>query len=185
MADTTNLYRGMIIKFNNEPHILVEKEFRSMGKGAAFNRVRLQNIKSGKFFETVFKSGEKVEELDVEKRNMQYLYIDGNNAVFMDPDNYEQINVKLDIIPGGTDYLHPDAKYIMSIYEGEVIYIQIPQKITLQVTETADTVKGNTVNNALKEATVETGAKVQIPMFIKTGDRIVINTESGNYFSKE
>lgn len=185
MAATTELYRGMIIKFNNEPHVLIEKEFRSMGKGAAFNRVRLQNIKTRKFFETTFKSGEKVEELDVETRNMIFGYLDGNNVVFMDPETYEQTSVPMSMIPNGTDYLHSDAKYIMTSYEGEVIYVQLPQKITLQITETTDATKGNTVNNALKDATVETGAVIQVPMFIKNGDRIIINTETGSYFSKE
>lgn len=185
MSATTELYRGMIIKFNGEPHVLIEKEFYSPGKGGAFNRVRLKSIKTGKFFNTVFKSGEKVEELEVETKNMQYVYIDGNSAVFMDPETYEQVYVNMDRIPNGTDYLHSEAKYIMTVYEGEVIYVQLPQKIALQVVETTDAVKGNTVNNAMKEAVLETGAKVHVPMFIKNGDKIIVNTESGNYFSKE
>lgn len=185
MADTTELRRGMIIRYNNEPHILVEKEFRSMGKGAAFNRVKLKNIKTGKFVNQVFKSGEKVEELDVTTMNMQYLYADGTNGYFMNPLNYEQISVSLDLIPGGTDYLHADAKYIMSVFEDKVIYVQMPPKIALIVTETADAVKGNTATNASKEAVLETGVKIQVPLFIKTGDKIIVNTDTGTYFSKE
>jgi elongation factor P len=185
MAATSELSRGMIIRFNNEPHILVEKEFYSPGKGGAFNRCRLKSIKTGKFFYHVFKSGEKVEELDIETKNTQYLYIDGETAYFMDPTTFEQFGVSLEIIPNGTDFLHTDAKYIMSFFEGEVIYVQLPQKITLTVTETSDAVKGNTATNASKEAIVETGYKVQVPLFIKVGDRIVINTEGGTYFSKE
>jgi len=185
MADTTELYRGMIIKWNGEPHILIEKEFYSPAKGGAFNKVRLQNIKNRKFYNTTFKSGEKVEELDIETKNMQFAYVDGDSAVFMDPETYDQMYVKMDMIPNGTDYLHADGKYIMSIYEGEVIYVQLPQKITLTVTDTTDAVKGNTVNNAMKDAILETGAKVQVPMFIKNGDRIIVNTETGTYFSKE
>lgn len=185
MADTTELYRGMIIKFNNEPHVLIEKEFRSMGKGAAFNRVRLQNIKTRKFFETTIKSGDKVDELDVETKNMIFGFLDGNNVVFMDPETYEQTSVPMSLVPQGTDYLHESGKYIMTSYEGEVIYVQLPQKLTLQITDTPDAVKGNTVNNAMKDAILETGAKVQVPMFIKNGDRIIVNTEMGTYFSKE
>lgn len=185
MAGTTELYRGMIINFNNEPHILIEKEFYSPGKGGAFNRCRLKNIKNGKFFYHVFKSGEKVDELDIQTKTMQFIYTEGSDAYFMDPDSYEQIALPLDQIPNGSDFLHTDAKYIMSFYEGDVIYVQLPQKITLAVTETPDAVKGNTATNASKDATLETGAHVQVPLFIKGGDKIIINTESGTYFSKE
>jgi len=185
MADTTEIYRGMIIKFNAEPHIVVDKEFKAMGKGSAFNRCRLKNIKTGKFFEQVFKSGEKVEELDVETKSMQFVYIDGTDAYFMDQETFEQISLSIDTIPGGTNYLHTEAKYIMTFYEGEVIYVQLPQKITLQVIDTYAAVKGDTATNASKEATLETGVKIQVPLFIKNGDKIIVNTETETYFSKE
>ncbi len=184
MSATTELRRGMIIEYNGEPHLLMEKEFKAMGKGAAFNRCRLKNIKSGKFFDVVFKSGEKVEELDVESKSMQFVYIDGSDAYFMDQETFEQISLPLDSIPGKTDYLHTEAKYIMSFYNGEVIYVQLPQKMTLQIVDTYDAVKGDTATNASKEATLETGLKVQVPLFIKNGEMIVINTETGTYFSK-
>jgi elongation factor P len=185
MADTSEIRRGMIIRFNNEPHIIMEKEFRAMGKGGAFNRVKLKNIKTGKFVNHVFKSGEKVEELDVMTMNMQYMYADDSKAYFMNPETFEQIELSLDLIPGGTDWLHPDAKYIMSMFEDEVIYVQLPAKISLIITETSDAVKGDTATNASKEATLETGVKVQVPLFIKQGDKIIINTDTGTYFSKD
>lgn len=184
MATTTELYRGMIISFNNEPHILIEKEFRAMGKGSAFNRVKLKNIKSGKFVNHVYKSGEKVEELDVSTTNMQYLYADNESAYFMNPDTYDQTTVSLDIIPGRTDYLHTDAKYVMSFFEDQVIYVQLPGKIALTITDAPDAVKGDTANNALKEATLETGVKVKVPLFIKNGEKIWVNTETNEYYSK-
>lgn len=184
MAMTSELYRGMIIKYNNEPHILIEKEFHSPGKGGAFNRCKLKAIKTGKIFQVTFRSNEKLDELDIETRNMQYLYLDGNNAVFMNPETYDQFNVSLDSIPGGTEFLHTESKYIMSFYEDEVIYVQLPPKITLEVTETSDAVRGDTATNAYKQAVVETGAAVQVPLFVKQGDRIVINTEDKTYFSK-
>jgi len=184
MAGTFELRRGMIIEFNGEPHIIVEKEFRSSGKGSSLNRCRLKSIRSGKFFDQVFKAGEKVEELEVDTRTMQYVYIDGTEAYFMDPETFDQISLSVDNIPGGTDFLHTESKYIMTFYEGKVIYVQLPQKMTLQVTDTYDVVKGDTATNASKEATLETGVKVQVPLFIKKGDVIIINTETGTYFSK-
>jgi len=184
MSATSELYRGMIIEFNNEPHILIEKEFRAMGKGSAFNRVKLKSIKSGKFVNHVYKSGEKVEELDVSTTNMQFLYADSENAYFMNPETYDQSTVSLDIIPGGTDYLQTEAKYVMSFYEDQVIYVQLPGKIALTIIEAPDAVKGDTANNATKEVTMETGLKVKVPLFIKNGEKILINTETNEYYSK-
>ncbi len=184
MSATSELYRGMIIKHNNEPHILVEKEFYSPGKGSAFNRCKLKSIKTGKFVNIVLKSGEKVEELEVSTRNMQYLYNDGDSAYFMNPDTFDQVTVSLDLIPGGTDYLHSDAKYVMSFYEDEVIYVQLPGKIALTIIEAPDAVRGDTATNAMKEVTVETGLKVKVPLFIKNGEKILINTETNEYYSK-
>lgn len=185
MAGTTELYKGMIIEFNGEPHVMVEKEFRSSGKGASMNRCKLKNIKSGKFFEHSFKSGDKVEELDVETKSMQYVYKDSDQVTFMDQETFDQITISIEMIPGGTDYLHEDSKYIMTFYEEQVIFVQLPQKMTLQIIDTFDAVKGDTATNASKEATLETGVKIQVPLFIKNGERIVINTDTNTYFSKE
>lgn len=184
MAATSELYRGMIIEYNNEPHILIEKEFRAMGKGSAFNRVKLKNIKTGKFVNHVYKSGEKVEELDVSTTNMQFLYADNEYAYFMNPETYDQSTVGLEIIPGGTDYLHTEAKYVMSFYDDQVIYVQLPGKIALTIVEAPDAVRGDTANNATKEVVMETGVKVKVPLFIKNGEKILVNTETNEYYSK-
>ncbi len=185
MGFTNNIVRGMFIMFNKEPHLILEKEFYSPGKGAAFNRTRLKSLKTGKIINQVFKSGEKVEEIEVETKTMQFIYIDGNDAYFMDPETYDQVSVSLDIIDRGTNYLHPDAKYVTVNYEGEVLSVQLPGKIALEVTETSDATKGNTATNATKEAVLETGAKVQVPLFIKQGEKVIINTETNSYVGKE
>ncbi len=185
MAMTMEISRGMIIKFNNEPHIIIEKEFYSPGKGGSFNKTRLKSIKTGKIVANVFKSEEKVEEIEVTTMTVQFVYVDGDNAVFMDPTTYEQMNVPLSSIENGTDFLHTEAKYIAKIYEGEVIFLQLPPKITLEVTETPDAVKGDTTSGAYKDATLETGAVVKVPLFIKSGQKIIVNTEDRAYFSKE
>lgn len=184
MADTRELSRGMIIKYNNEPHILVEKVFYSPGKGGAFNKVKLKNIRSGKFVNTVYRSEEKVEELEVSKSNMQYIYADETYAYFMNPQTFDQMSVNLEVIPGKLDFLHEESKYVMTIYEDAIIYVELPPKMTLLVTETTDAVKGDTATNASKDATLETGVMVKVPLFIKNGDKVIINTEDGTYFSK-
>ena len=185
MAFTSELRRGMIIAFNNEPHLLIEKEFYSPGKGGAFTRTKLKNIKTGKIVTNVFKSAEKVDELDIETKTMQYLYEDGKDAYFMHPETFEQINVGLDMIDKGKAFLHTEAKYILIIFEGMAISVQLPPKLGLQVIETGDAVKGNTSGNATKEAILETGYKIYVPLFIKQGEKIIINTETGQYVSKE
>ena len=185
MAFTTDIRKGMIIKYNNEPYILIDKEFYSPGKGGAFTRTKIKNIKTGKILNQVFKSGEKIEELDVETKTMQFLYIDGSEAYFMDPVTFEQLSVPTDLIDKGTDYLHSEAKYIVIIYEGSAISVELPAKISLTVIETSDAVKGNTSGSATKEAILETQAKVYVPLFIKQNDKVIINTETGLYVSKE
>lgn len=185
MSFTSDLKRGMIISFNNVPHLLIEKEFYSPGKGAAFTRTKLKNIQTGKIVNQVFKSGEKVDELDIETKTMQFLYADETDAFFMDPVSFEQISVALDMIDNGTAFLHTEGKYILIVFEGKAISVQLPSKIGLQVVETSATVKGNTSGNATKDAILETGYKAQVPLFIKQGERVIINTETCLYVSKE
>jgi len=184
MAFTSELRRGMIIAFNNEPHFLIEKEFYSPGKGGAFTRTKLKNIKTGKIINNVFKSGEKVDELDVETKTMQFLYEDGKDAYFMDPVTFEQLSVNLEMVDHGKEFLHTEGKYILIVFEGNAISVQLPGKISLIVEQTSDAVKGNTSGNATKEAILETGYKAYVPLFIKQGEKVVINTETGLYVSK-
>ncbi len=184
MALTSNLKRGMYIKYKGEPHLIIEYLFTRKGRGGAFNKVKLRSLMSGRVISETFKSNQKVEEIDVEMRTMQFIYINGDEAVFMDPKSFEQINVSLGIIDGGKNYLHSDAKYVMVFYNDQVINVKLPPSIVLEVTKTTDAVKGNTTSSAMKDAIVETGLKVQVPLFIKVNDKVVINTETGQYIEK-
>lgn len=185
MAFTSELTRGMIISYNNEPHLLIEKEFYSPGKGGAFTRTKLKNVKTGKIVNHVFKSGEKVDQLDIETKTMQFLYADETDAYFMDPVSFDQINVALDMIDKGTAFLYAEGKYILIVFEGKAISVQLPSKLGLLVVETSEAVKGNTSGNATKDAILETGYKAQVPLFIRQGERVIVNTETGLYVSKE
>jgi elongation factor P len=184
MAMTENLFQGQTIKYNNEIWVIISKEFAAMGKGSSFNRCKLKNLLTGKVIPITFKDGDKVEEIDVEKQTVQFLYDDGKMGFFMNPDTFEQIEFPLDDIAGRADFLHTEARYIASKYQGMIISIQLPIKIVLAVTETSAGVKGNTVNNTYKDAIMETGAKIQVPLFIQIGDKISINTEEVSYVSK-
>ena len=185
MALTNTITKGMVVMMNNEPHIVIDKEFYAPAKGASFHHVKFKNIRSGKIITIKVKSVEKVDEIEVDTKTMQFLYSDEKDAYFMDPVTFDQIAVPLDSISNGTAYLHADAKYVLLIYEGKAISVQLPLKITLTVTETGEGVRGNTATNATKPATLETGLTIQVPLFIKTGDKISINTEYGTYYSKE
>jgi elongation factor P len=181
---TNDLSQGMCIMHNNEMFIVMEKEFTAMGKGASFTRTKLRNVKTGKVIPVTFKSGEKMEQVELEYHNVQYLYTDGSKAYFMDPTTFEQYEVVMGMIAHGTDFLHEEAKYVICMYQGEVVALNEPIKITLTVTESAPATKGNTATNAFKEVTLETGAKVQVPMFISQGEKILVNTELYEYVSK-
>lgn len=184
MAITTNIYQGQTIKYNGELYTVIESEFAAMGKGSSFKRTRLRNLITGKVIPITFKDGDTVDEVDVEKYNVQFLYADQTRGYFMNPKSFEQFDFELEGIANGTDFLHPEAIYMASQFEEKVVAIALPMKITLEVVETPDGVKGDTVSNAYKEAIVETGAKIQVPLFIKRGDKIIINTESKSYVSK-
>lgn len=184
MAMTSNIKRGMFIKFKDEPHIVLEQLFTTQGRVSAFNKTKLKSLTTGKVISQVFKSSDKVEEIDVESRSMQFLYVDGDSAVFMDPQSFEQVFIPLENVPGGTDYLHPEAKYVTQFYEEEPISVKLPASITLEVTKTTGAVKGNTAQAATKDAELETGLKVQVPLFINEGESVVINTDTGSYIEK-
>lgn len=185
MALTDKIVRDMIIMYSGQPHLVVEREFYKPGKGGAYNRTKLKNLRSGKVISQTFKTTEKVEELDITTRSMNYLYLDGDSAYFMDPNSFEQISISTNSIPGGTDYLKEGEDYIVVSYEGEILSVKLPPKIVFEVTETAGADRGNTSGNATKDATLDTGLSIQVPLFIKNGDRVIVNTEFGEYVSKE
>lgn len=184
MAATSDVKAGMYVTSEGELYLIIEREFYKPGKGGAYNRVKLRNLKNGKVTSQTWKSDQKVEEVQVQSRSAQYLYVDGSDVHFMDSETFEQFSFPLEGIPGKMDYLHTDGKYIASYYEDKVISVQVPIKMSLVVTETSGAVRGNTAGNATKEAILETGAKVQVPLFINTGEKIIINTETGSYATK-
>jgi len=181
MAQTSEIRKGMIIMHNNEPQHIVEADFYSPGKGSAFTRVKLKSLSTGKVIPFTFRSGEKVEELEVTYKDVQYLYKDEKSCYFMDPQTYEQLEVSLDVIKHYTNFMKEGGKYVVILYMGKIIYVKFPPQLEFVVTETTNAVKGNTVSNATKEAKIETGAIIQVPLFIKNGDTIKVNPETGEY----
>lgn len=184
MAPTTQISKGQYILFEGEPHVVVEKEFVSPGKGSAFTRVKMNNLITGRQTQFTFKSGEKVEEIDVFTSNYQYLYNDTNNYYFMDNKTFEQISLSKDKIGEFEQLIKEGEEYMIVVYEGKPIAFKAPLKIVREVTEAGEGVKGDTATNATKKAKTETGYELDVPLFISKGDKIAINTETGKYVER-
>lgn len=179
-----NIRKGMFILFKNEPNQVTKTEFMSPGKGSAVMRVKMRSMKNGYTTENTFKSTENVEEVEVNSLELQFLYADETEAVFMDTRSYEQFSVKRELVEDAVDLLTSEAMVYVVFYEDKPIGVRLPPKVTLSVTHTEDATAGNTVGQAKKEAELETGLKVMVPVFVKTGDKIIIDTIDKSYVSR-
>ena len=171
--------------FKGEPHLVADKTFVSPGKGSAFYRTKLKNVKTGAIFDFTFKSGEKIEEALLQTKEFQYLYQQGEEYFFMNPRTYEQVSLSKDILGNFKNFVKEGDLYQIYTLEGQPLSLRAPQKVTLKVIEAENAVKGNTVSGATKPVKVETGYELQVPLFIKEGDLIVINTETGEYVNRD
>ncbi|MBI5448917.1 elongation factor P [Candidatus Gottesmanbacteria bacterium] len=181
---TADFTKGMFIEFKGEPHLIVEFQHVNPGKGSAFVRTRLKSLKTGKVQEFTYKSGESVVEVPVATREMQYLYKEGNSYLFMDNFSYEQFNLPALLLGDYVNYLKPNDTYQILINGDEAVGVRFPKKVRLLVTEADEGAKGNTVSGATKTVMVETGAMVTVPLFIKQGDTIAIDPETGSYLER-
>lgn len=174
----------MFIKFKDEPYQIVEFQHVNPGKGSAFVRTKLKGVKNDKAQEFTFKSGEGVEELSINTREMQYLYKEGDLYHFMDNFNYEQLSVSKGLLGVYTQFLKENDIYQIMVYEDAAIGIRFPKKVRLKVMETEDAVKGSTISGAMKPAKLETGVSIQVPLFIKVGDVVGVDPEIGEYVDR-
>ncbi len=181
---TSDFQKGIFIEFLGEPCQIVGFEFYNPGKGSAVVRTKLKNIKTLRVLDFTFKSGETAEEISVETREMQYLYKMNEDYIFMNPVTFEQINLSKDIIGDFVKFLKEGDVFQILLYDQVPLGMKYPKKIKLLVTEADDAVRGNTVGGAKKLVIVETGASVAAPLFIKKGDLIVIDSESGEYVER-
>ncbi|MFA6602513.1 MAG: elongation factor P [Candidatus Shapirobacteria bacterium] len=185
MISTAQFKRGIYVIFHEEPHMVVDITFVSPGKGSAFYRTKLKNLFSGRVIEYTYKSGEKVEEVLVETHEADYSYFDGSAYVFIEPRTFEQYMVPTDVIGEDKIYLKESRPYRIKFYDDKPVGVVLPKSITCVVMEAENSVKGDTATNAMKLAVVDTGAKVQVPLFVKVGDEISISTENGSYLSRK
>lgn len=169
---------------DGDPCSIIENEFVKPGKGQAFNRVKLRNLKTGRVVERTFKSGETVEAADVVEVEMQYLYNDGTNLHFMDPSSYEQVEASVESVGDAAKWIKEEDMCTVVTWNGNPISVSAPNFVELKVTETDPGLKGDTVSGGSKPATLETGAIIRVPLFISPGDILRIDTRKGEYVSR-
>ncbi len=185
MADTSDFRNGLIIKFKGDLYSIVEFQHVKPGKGGAFVRTTLKNLRTGRVLDNTFRAGEKVETVRVERRKYQYLYRDGESLVVMDNETYEQINIPVELFDGGEKYLKEGEEVEILVDDNEqIVTVEIPITVQLKVIETEPGFKGNTATNAMKPAKLETGTTVQVPLFINEGDILKIDTRKGEYLER-
>lgn len=176
-----NLKKGEFIKHQGDIWYVQKTEFYSPGKGSALMRTKIKNVNSGKIIDYTFKSNESIETVEVNSVEMQYLYKDAQNAVFMDQQTFAQYEVPLDMIGSVIDYIKEGESMYVYIHDEKPLNVNPPASVRLKIIETTEAAKGDTVGNAKKEATVETGAQVMVPLFIKKGEIITVNPETAEY----
>jgi elongation factor P len=181
---TSEFKGGLKIMLDGDPCSIIENEFVKPGKGQAFNRVKIRNLKTGRVIERTFKSGESVEGADVMETDMQYLYNDGEFWHFMHPDTYEQVAADANAVADAAKWLKEQDSCLVTLWNGSPISVTPPNFVMLTVTETDPGVRGDTSGGGGKPATLETGAVVRVPLFIEIGDVLKIDTRVGEYVSR-
>ena len=182
MGDTTDIRKGAVIRRDGDLYVVSSFQFVNPGKGSAFTKTKMKSISTGKSVEITYKSGESVDTVSVEHTNMQYLYKNGLFFSFMNQATYETVDVGADVLGDDAKYLKEGLELIAITHEGTVVAIELPKKIQYKVVEAPPAVKGDTAGgNVTKEVGLDNGLKAQVPIFIKEGEELLINTETGEY----
>mgnify|MGYP001560769295 FL=1 len=185
MASVNEISKESILRLNGEIYLVMDSQHVNPGKGAAFVRTKLKNIKSSKTIEMTFKSNESVEAVEVERRKMQYLYNNGEMYSFMDNETYEQVEINGSLLEGKKEFLKEGLEVMVIKFEGVPLSVGLPMKVTYKIVEAEPGVKGDTASgNVTKEATMENGTKIRVPLFIKEGEEVIVNTETGEYVER-
>ncbi len=185
MYSTTDFRRGLKIEIDNTPFEIVDFQHFKPGKGGAMVRTKLRNILNGRIVDNTFRSGEKVNRPDLETRDMQFLYREGTELIFMDLTTYEQLQMPEETTGGKAGFLKDGQECRVLLYKGNPLDIDIPVSLVLEVTQTEPGAKGDTVSNVTKAATLETGLTIQVPLFVNEGDKVKVDTRSKEYLGRE
>lgn len=184
MATSNDLKNGLVLNIDGQLWTVIDFQHVKPGKGGAFVRSKLKNVLSGKVVDRTFNAGVRVETANVDKRDMQYLYKDVDDYIFMDLDSFDQINISTQIVGENSKWLLENQKAIVALHEGNPLYVELPVSVELEITYTEPGMQGDRSTGGTKPATVETGAEIQVPLFITTGERVKVDTRDGSYLGR-
>lgn len=182
--DTSEIRKNVKIMLDGNPYTVVDFQFVKPGKGQAFTRVKIRNLITSAVLERTFKSGEKLDAADVEERQLQYIYSEADSYVFMDPQSGDQTFVNHDKLGEEKAFLHDGLNVDVVLWNGNPVAVSLPAHVTLQITHSEPGVKGDTASNVTKPATLSTGAVVQVPLFVKEGEWVKVDTRTGDYLER-
>jgi elongation factor P len=184
MPSANDIRRGQALIYNNDVWVVLECTHRTPGNLRAFVQMTLRNLKSGKSTDVRFSSTERVEVVPMTTQKMEYSYKDGNDYVFSDPETYETVSLTPELVGSTVDYLTENSLATITFVDGKVVGIELPTSVALLVTDAPEGIRGDSANNVMKTVTLETGINVQAPLFIKTGEKIKIDTRTGKYMER-
>ncbi len=184
MATTNDLKNGLVLNFDGQLWTVVEFQHVKPGKGGAFVRTKLKNVMSGKVVDRTFNAGTKVETATVDKRDMQYLYKDGADYVFMDSSTYDQLPVSEATVGEASHFLLENQNAVVAVHEGSPLYVELPASVVLEITYTEPGLQGDRSTGGTKPATLETGYDIQVPLFLETGTKVKVDTRTGDYLGR-
>lgn len=184
MATTNDLKNGLVLNLDGQLWSVVNFQHVKPGKGGAFVRTTLRNVMSGKVVDKTFNAGTKVDTTTVDRRAMTYLYTDGTDYVFMDPETFDQITVGAQTVGGAAKYLLENSTAQVAIHEGVPLYVELPPSVELAISHTDPGLQGDRSTGGTKPATLETGAEVQVPLFVTTGEKIKVDTRDDRYLGR-
>jgi elongation factor P len=184
VATTNDLKNGLVLNLDGELWTVVQFQHVKPGKGGAFVRTTLKNVLSGKVVDRTFNAGVKVDTATVDKRAMTYLYREGGDFVFMDAETYDQIHIPAETVGTGADYLLENAEVVVAVHESTPLYVELPTSVELVVAHTDPGLQGDRSTGGTKPATLETGATIQVPLFLSTGEKVKVDTRDGRYLGR-
>ncbi|MBE0447541.1 MAG: elongation factor P [Actinobacteria bacterium] len=184
MISTNEFKNGMTIDIDGILYQIIDFQHVKPGKGGAFVRTKLKNFKTGAAIDKTFRAGEKFEQAMINRRPMQYLYNDGSDYIFMDMETYEQISLPSSFLADGIRFLKENMNVLVAMHDGEAIGVELPITVELEVSQTDPGLKGDTASGGTKPAMLETGTMIQVPLFIKVGDMIKVDTRTGEYITR-
>ena len=184
MATTNDLKNGMTLDLDGSLWTVVEFQHVKPGKGPAFVRTKMKQVLTGKVVEKTFNAGVKVEVAVVEKRDMQFLYKDGEDFVFMDTSTYDQLTISAATVGDASNYMLENAEVIVAMHEGNPLFVELPASVALEITYTEPGIQGDRSSGGTKPATLETGIDIQVPLFIKQGEKVLVDTRDGSYLGR-